>query len=188
MSDLIISDIGVLSIPGAAFATVEELEAFVGESLDDARAQHFLDLATAAILNHIDDPTLVANDSVTLDGGVSYLFVDGPVTAVTSITVDGTLVASTNYVWNEAGTIRGVDSYVFGSGIASVVVTFTHGYSIIPDDIKAVCLNIAARAITDEGGSVLSGGIPEARGWGPEVRLRPEEEMLLSRYAPVGIG
>lgn len=171
-----------------SFATVSDLQNFVGQTLDSTRAQQALDLATAAIRNRIGDPEEAADDEVTLDGGHSYLFVTGPVSEVAEITVDGVVVDPSNYVWNEGGTIRGVGSYVFGSAIASVVVTYTHGYATIPDDIKTVCLNAAARVITDEGDTVLSGGIPEARGWGPEVRLRAEEEKLLDRYAPVGIG
>lgn len=171
-----------------SLATVPELEAYVGSVPDPTRAQQFLDMASQVIRNRIGDLGAVEDDTKTLDGGSSYLFLDGPVTAITSITVNGTLVDPENYVWNTGGTVRGLNSYVFGSSIASVVVTYDHGYATIPDDIKTVCLNIAARAITNEGASVLSGGIPEARGWGPEIRLRPEEESLLSLYAPIGIG
>lgn len=142
----------------AAFATIPELQAFMGEDFDAARAdlaELALDLATGAIRNftgqHIE---LVIDDTVTLDGtGRSVLFLpETPVTEVTSITVAGTALAyvSGNYefTWTPAGMVgrRGVS---WGTEPQSIVVVYSHGYATIPDDVRSVCLSVAARGMSN---------------------------------------
>lgn len=69
-----------------------------------------------------------------------------PVTAITSITEDGTALVATDYVWDADGTVHRLDSagrlifwrtYKFGG----VLVTYDAGYAEadIPEDIRDVC-------------------------------------------------
>jgi hypothetical protein len=71
------------------------------------------------------------------------------VTAVTSVTSDGTtLMLTDDYTWSEAGILTGVSSWWSG---ASVVVVFTHGYSDPPPEVTAIVQAVAQRAIQNPG-------------------------------------
>lgn len=141
-----------------AFATLPDLEAFLGEDFDPARAdlgELALDLATAGIRTftgqHIE---AVADDSVTLDGNDrSVLFLpELPVTDVASVTVDGTVLAFVagqyDYTWTEGGVVTRRWG-TWGSTPRSIVVVYSHGYATVPDDIRSVCLSVAARGMSN---------------------------------------
>lgn len=71
-----------------------------------------------------------------------------PVTAVTSVVVDGeTLVDGEGYRWYPDGRIRRIsttDDRSWSTLVAGNVVTFTHGYTAAPEDLKLGLLFIAA--------------------------------------------
>ena len=71
--------------------------------------------------------------TVTLDGkGGSTLFLPSlHVTAITSITVDGTLLAATGYEWSETGQVNRKYG-AWPRKLRSIVVVFTHGYTDVP--------------------------------------------------------
>lgn len=70
------------------------------------------------------------------------------VTAVTSITDDGTLLTDDeDYVWSEAGVIT--HQSAFGSELVEIV--FTHGYVTPPGEVTAIVQAVAQRAIDNPG-------------------------------------
>ncbi|WP_228181987.1 hypothetical protein [Streptomyces anulatus] len=64
-----------------------------------------------------------------------------PVTLVSSVTVDGTLLGTGAWRANRYGILTGrwpLD--------ADISVVYDHGYAVIPEQVKAVCLQVAGRA------------------------------------------
>lgn len=91
-----------------------------------------------------------ATETLTLDGpGGSLLRLPSlHVTDVVSVTNDS--VAVTDPEWSANGLIRGC----WTSKFRGVVVTFTHGYQVCPDDVYAVAVQMAQQA------STLSDAVP----------------------------
>ena len=85
-----------------------------------------------------------------LDGGGSNLLMPAqyPITAIASIYVDNdrgfaasSLVSTTDYVIDQSKiSIRGLGGYLWPRGIQNVKLTYTYGYSTIPEDIELACL------------------------------------------------
>jgi hypothetical protein len=86
----------------------------------------------------------------------------------------------------------------WGGPKATVVVTYSHGYEVIPDDIKGVCLSAAARAFTSPGlvnpagvesetidGYAVTYRSNMANGSTAGVTLAEDESRIVKRYRPV---
>ena len=143
------------------FATAADLEDWLGVgTLDASRATVVLDAATGAIQGWTRQTiSEVAGDAVELRGTWKPVLElpERPVTAVTSVSVDG--VAQTvddDYVVvrNELRRPEGWDSQLrfsvfgpegWGGPDVVVAVTYTHGFATVPDDVKGVCLQLAGR-------------------------------------------
>jgi hypothetical protein len=185
-----------------AFATVEELDTYLGETVDVARAVLLLDLATARIVSYVGHPIAPpTTETITLDGtGTDLILLPGhPVTDIDSITVNGvalTYVADAyEYVWSESGAVRLTGANSWGRVAQSIEVTYTHGYATVPDDVKAVCLQMATRGwhnpagLRSEslGGYSYSSAIP-ATGIPVGLNLTDDERDILDRYRFVLVG
>lgn len=105
-------------------------------------------------------------DTLTLDGpgSLALLLPSLHVTAVTSVTEDGTLVAATDYQWSESGVVRRTAHATSWSpwgaprwtdALRGLVITFTHGYTTWPLDVLSVVERLAARAVEASSGSML---------------------------------
>lgn len=188
-----------------AFATEAELEAYTGTSIATTRAELLLDLATGAIRAYTNQTiSRVTSDVVVLPGSWSNRLElpERPVASVATVKIDDTtLVADTDYVWDgrwtllrgtsEAGVLVINDGTLisshgdWGGAGAQVTVTYTHGFATIPDDIKGVCLALAARSLASPDGvnseSVGSYSVSYSRSGGA-VSLLDEERRLLDRY------
>jgi hypothetical protein len=179
-----------------SFATTEELRIELGlTDIDEQRAQQRLDWATAAIRRWTGQwITLVTDDEVTFQGAWPSRFTlpQVPVVEVTAIEIDGEPV--TDFELFGQALIRGtatadrLDYERTGSnwgGDGSVmVVTYTHGYDLIPDDIKGVCISAAARGWGNPQGaqSETIGSYSIAygtTGTSGSVRLTKDEKNLL---------
>lgn len=151
-----------------AFATNAELEDWLGYALDASeadRATLILEVATATIQAHTRQTiSEVATDAVELQGTWEHVLElpERPVTAVTSVSVDGVAQTVTDdylVVKNELRRpnaeyhnwqMPSNDFYPFtktgwGGPSSIVAVTYTHGFSTVPDDVKGVCLQLATR-------------------------------------------
>lgn len=134
----------------ALFATTDDLGDYLGEELTGARltqATLGLEMATAMIqgwtrrrLERVD------GDVVALPGTRDRELVlpAWPVVSVATVKLDGVAVAATSY--------RRVGQSLFrelgwGEPGGIVEVTYTHGYDPIPEDIRVVTLQMAARSL-----------------------------------------
>ena len=75
--------------------------------------------------------------TVVLDGkGGSTLFLPSlHVTAITSITVDGVLLAATAYEWSQTGQVNRRYG-AWPRKLRSISVVFTHGYPVCPPEVR----------------------------------------------------
>ncbi|MFJ8583623.1 mobile element protein [Streptomyces sp. NPDC093595] len=126
-----------------------ELAVWLGVPETDTKLVAALNAASRRFRGAVRHPvTLVAGDTVTLDGPGAYtvLLPAAPVVAVASVVLDGTtLVAGTDYEWSQDGYLRRL-STPWPAALRCLTVTYTHGYAQIPDDIQEVVID-QARAI-----------------------------------------
>lgn len=145
--------------PGPWFARVADIEAFLQVSITTAEevasAERGLGEATAAIRNYCRQfISYVEDDPVTLDAprGAKLFLPELPVESVSEVIEDGTtLVVNTDYRLGANGILRRLKGNVWKrsgdtEGWQNIDITYTHGYSPIPDDIVTVCTRAAARA------------------------------------------
>lgn len=189
-----------------AFATEQELEDYTGTSVATARATILLDTATGAIQAYTGQTlSQVSSHSITLPGNFTNRLTlpERPVTAVTSVTVgDSLLTGDADYVWDGkdgllrgsrvdgVGSINGPDWLLSGAGDwggpgSVITIVYTHGFATIPNDIKGVCLALAARSLSSPDGvnseTIGSYSVSYSRSGGA-VSLLDEEKSLLDRY------
>ncbi len=187
------------------FATETELEAYTGTSIATDRARILLDMASGAIRSYCRQTFTRGATTVILPGthAEKLELPERPVTAITLVKIgDTTLAVDTDYVWDGQHTlyrgtkvdgvlsVNGPDYLINGWGDwggpgAQVTVTYTHGFTSIPNDIKGVCLALAARTLGSPDGvnseSVGSYSVSYSR-TGGAVSLLSEERELLNRY------
>lgn len=137
-------------------AAPEDVEVIVGVTFDTdqtVRASALLDMASSKIRRACNQTlTLVTDDEVTLSGAyTSMLFLpEIPVVSVASVLLDGTaLVYGTGsgvndgYSWTPFGSLTRLGDR-WPIGVDNVVVTYTHGFATVPDDIRTACAELAA--------------------------------------------
>lgn len=91
--------------------------------------------------------TLVADDEVVLDGNgrESLLLPVWPTTAVASVVLDGVLlVERVDYDWSDTGVLRRLGCRRWPDRLRCLVVTYSHGFAVVPDDIAEAVLDKAA--------------------------------------------
>lgn len=139
-----------------AFATSSDLDTFTGRSVPSGQATLMLAAASALIRKtcgwHIWPSQ---KETLTVDGPgtVTLSLPTMLLTAVESVTEAGTaLVDGTDYQWSAAGQMRRLGG-VWTSDMRGVVAAITHGYVDVPDELKAVCCSVAARAVANPMGA-----------------------------------
>lgn len=137
-------------------ATLPQLEDHLGQSFDaptEIRALQALDIASSIVQTYTGQDFTEATTSETFIYGVDRVLrlSQRPVTAVTSVTVDGIPWSADLWDFTPDGWIYepgGIIGRWFGSWRgATVSVTYTHGYPTVPGAIQFVCLTLAARAL-----------------------------------------
>ncbi len=156
----------------------DDLAAHLGQSFDTnqtAQAQSALDSAQGAIVGFTRQKIEpVTNDAQELRGNWTdrLSLPQRPVTAVTSIVIrhgsvfvdDYPLTENSDYRWDRLGQVVRV-SYIAGRLIgpsrgywggdrAVVDVVYSHGYAIIPPDVRSVCLAAAVRVFLNPAGVI----------------------------------
>lgn len=171
----------------AAYASIDELADWIGQSIDsEVRALLLLETATDEVKAVIGHDITQNQETATLDGTGSEALVlpKHPVTAVSQVDVDGTTLAASAYKFIEAGVVYRT-SGVWAVGRQNIDVTYTHGYSPIPGDVKAIVLETASRAWRSGAGltqeSVGSYSVTYARE-SAGVQLLPQERAALASY------
>jgi hypothetical protein len=175
----------------ADFATVAELEGFLGTSGLGTRGTAMLGYASATIrlYCHQDlEATAGRQEEWAGEWDRYYLEVaQRPITALSAVTIDA--VAFTDYWANYiSGQIWKTDGTAWDEG--PILVTYDSGYAAGSDEmegLKIICLEVAARALT---GPPETFGLEtqELRGVAPAVFLTEEEKRHLDRFSMVGVG
>jgi hypothetical protein len=112
-----------------------------------------------------------ADETVTINsnGSDKIMLPSLYVTAVSSVVVDSTttLVAGQDYTWETWGEVL-LSSRLwvsrYGWPLASVVVTFTHGYADAPFELTPIIQSLASRAIDSPGTLTQVGQVRYATG------------------------
>lgn len=141
----------------ADFCAVADVELFLQVDIASdadkvAACERAITEASAAIRNYCHQTIEeVADDATTFDVGAgrARLFLpELPVTGVASVVEDGEALvegSDEDYQVANHGVLHRVGQD-WVEGVQIVVVTYTHGYAEIPDDVAAVCTRAAARA------------------------------------------
>lgn len=131
------------------YATPTELATFTRSKVDEDQANLLLMLASAAIDLEAGRPLESAERT---DGDHLYnqetLWLHWPVTAVESVTVDGTTLDSTQYDWDRDGALWAIP----GPWRGEVSATYTCGFAANSAELslaKLVCLQAVADTIAN---------------------------------------
>lgn len=185
-------------MPPPVLATVQQLEARLGQTVDAVRATALLEDASAVARGYTGQHfTRVLNDKATLrvDRG-RVVLPQRPAEKPSSISeVGGGVLPVSAWWWSGVGVVEfGSPAWLAnGPTVArfprTVEVTYTHGYTEIPGDVVAVVCQMVGRVIVSEaapglmsesiddyqyrlGGGIVSGA----------VALVPAERDALDRY------
>lgn len=184
-------------------ATVADLAAILGRTFtpaQEAQAERLLELASAAVRATTGQDITRATTTDTFSirradpvlhrcAGVVTL-PQRPVVDITSVSVDGAVTQD----WWQDGSDLLLRSWSWGRPPAAhrppqVTVTYTHGFDPVPDDIAAIVLQAANRAIVNPsqlraetvGGESLTYLVPHG-GEALGVLLSEVEKRALRRY------
>lgn len=109
--------------------------------------------ASAAVENYLQRSVLLATHDEVRDGtgGQILLLAQFPVTAVTSLTIDGQVIpAAPAYGqagWWLAGRTLLLSGYRFNRGRSNILVTYTAGFAAVPTDIEQACIETVMLAL-----------------------------------------
>lgn len=139
-----------------AFVTITEYETFLGRTFtagtETNQATQALELATSFVQNYTGQHIFqVVNDEVELWPRSSpnvVILPEMPVTSVVSV-IDSDGLAVTGWTLRPGGVLR-LDT----GWNAPVTVTYTHGYAVIPDDIKLATMRTASAFTANPSGNV----------------------------------
>jgi len=174
-----------------SLATVDEMAQVCGPQDDAAAAQVWLDQSTA-ILQALTGQQLlpVTDERVLLDspGGNVLLLPEVPVTAVTSVKVEGVEYQPDEYEWSTDGMLRLVGTCAtWPAGYQKVEVVNSHGYEPIPADLALACASLACRLSRTSGGEAPTGAVTFEAVGAYQVRyseggLSSIESAVIDRY------
>ena len=180
-----------------AFATAADLASLLQvAAVDTSTADLLLDLATAAIQEHLrQDILAVTGDTFTVESpdGPWLTLPQRPVTNVNSVAVNGNTVTDYSKIgdrlyrvygwrWPSVDTIPPLAIYGLKS---TVTVDYDHGYATIPDIIRATCLRVAARAYSNPSGYIreqVDDYAYERPATGAGVYLDDDDRRAIKRY------
>lgn len=171
-----------------ALFDLPDLAAFLQSDVDTATATLLRDLSTAVVVGYtrqnVESATYTHLLPVNADRTIRLP--QRPVTAVTSVTIDGdTLVADSDWDWDGITDLVVLDGYSPDRQEWQATVVYTAGYATVPADIKAVALSVAARMYNTTAGLVAE-SIDDYRAQyaagGDASALTDGERRLLRRY------
>ena len=176
----------------ADFATVAELEEFMGAPGLGARGTSMLGFASSMIRAHTRQDLEATTGRQEEYAGDPYTYeiqlTQRPV-VVTAVTVDA--VAFTEFDWTRWGRVTRSDGSAWSEG--PIVITYDSGYAPGSDEmaqVKAITLKAAARALGGPVGlgDVFGSEVPELRGAAPVLLLTTEERNLLDGLIKAAVG
>lgn len=127
-----------------------DLAIWLGVPADDPKLLQALAAASSRFRGAVRHPvTAVVGDVLILDGSgrESVILPAAPVTAVTSVELDGEgLVEGDGFSWSSDGFLRRLGGEVWPDRLRCVEVTYSHGYAEVPEEIAEVVID-QARAL-----------------------------------------
>lgn len=168
------------------YATAEQLRVHLDlATIDTARANQLLDRASKAVRSAAGVTIDEATETITVDGtGTGVILLPNyPVTAITSVTEDGTaLVVDDDYTWARSGVLERVKKS-WPTKQRSVVVAYTHGYvtADLPEELGVVTVDVAARAWQNPIDVRQEGIGNYTASYGAGVSLTPDEVEMVRR-------
>lgn len=148
-------------------ATVAELRLFLeDETLDADRSELFLRLASGEARGYTGNGfDWIEDDVVRLNGtGTPVLLLpEAPVADVSAVVQAAGLADELELdlpgpdlagvvEWDEDGVLERIDGGIFLRRRRYYAVTYSHGFEVVPDEVKAVVLRIAARGFESPDG------------------------------------
>lgn len=182
----------------AAFATPAELASFLQvPEVDTATATLVLDVASEDIRSacgwNISQETVTAEE---FDGtGCESIWIPTMnLTSVASVTAAGVAIPPTGYRVYRYGRLRRLNAY-WPADNWTVVITYTHGYAVVPDDVKGACLVLAGSKYQNPGAGLTSytdtvGGVSHSRTYAASSAPVPpvdDSEAVIARYKLAGV-
>lgn len=171
-----------------ALITAEELEAFMGRTFTDqelAQAEVFIELASDVIESEAGVSfSLVENEEIRMQAD-GYGIIELNAKPIQSIAV---------YAINTTDEI----SYATWDGLSAVYglqpnevvdIVYTHGYTTVPGDIKAVCYGVCSRMMYNPSGlrqetvGAISVTYPGLGGEAGTLNFSTLEKRVLEKYA-----
>lgn len=166
------------------FATLDDLTAALdGERPEKAQGEHHLAVATATIRGYCQQHlSLVENDVLEFLGAGPHFLPETPVVAVSRVEVRDRLGAWTSVPIESVLIDQGTGLVHAPGAPTKVRVTYTHGYQVIPNDLRTIAAGIAARFYQAPSGLASERiGQTYATYRGADV-LYDAERVALSRY------
>lgn len=195
-------------------ASIFDLIAFLDRpDISIEQAQLVLEGTTAAIRAEANQTITRATTTALLMGTWSQDLVlpERPVVAVGTVKLNGIEMSTADYDWEGLqilrrgqllgrigvfdGNPRRPGAYLgavghWGGPASTVEVTYTHGYDTAPADLKALCLQVAARVILNPQGlqseslGAYSVRYVQHGSGGPSLLLDEDEKRIARRYQP----
>jgi hypothetical protein len=153
-----------------------ELATWLGRDEDDPKLLAALRAASRRFRGAVGHlVTLVTDEVVTLDGNgrESLLLPVWPTVAVAGVLLDGQeVVDGTDFAWSDAGMLRRLGGERWPDRLRCVQVTYTHGWTDVPEDIQEAVIDQARTIFTvrpglqtmQTGGQTLTFGATAATG------------------------
>ncbi len=178
----------------AAFIEIEDLNAVLRLDLDDddALAVLVLDAASEIVRAYTNQELdLSENDEVMLDGSGTtvVLLPQLPVVTVDSVYEDDTdgsssalLTVDTDYKVGSNGILFRLAGATWKRGRENITITYDHGYSTIPSDVRFIAVNVAARLYDHAGVTAETTGSYVATFESASAGLTEGEKAVLDAY------
>lgn len=104
------------------------------DTANDTDIERYIEAATP-LIEQVTGPILPRTQAYAFNGGKSAYVLPAAITAVTSVVVDGTTLAGTDYLADLASGIVYANGGTFSDGITNVTITATVGLPSIPPNI-----------------------------------------------------
>lgn len=137
----------------ADFCTLADVKAWLG--ITDTNSDSLLTAMISQISAEIRTftnrdiyPVGTYTETLSGNGRQSIVMPQYPITAVSSLTVDGVAIPArqgatgSGYVFDDAGIY--LDGYTFARGVKNVSVTYSAGFATLPPDLQRACIEWVA--------------------------------------------
>lgn len=133
----------------ASLITPDELNTYIGYTVPPDRATLMCELASGTVRTWCRWNISRETQTFVLDGpGLDrisiptlYLY------SVTSVTLDGKVLAADAYSWTHAGQLYRPQGYCWTSGARNISIVAVHGYQDVPYAVKAATLSLASARV-----------------------------------------